>query len=227
MSKEIPSPELRKKMADIFLRAMHNFRYRQGASKFEKVLKKYPDEESWWCQVATLYDHIALEKNPKNKKEELKNKRFYENLAKKACLRALKINPESFYAYQGLGRIYWHNKDKKAIYYYRKAYDIAVKQTGDGQFFSMDLMNIYTTLKKYKIAEKYGIEYLKSNPPSFGILNNMADLYIKLKDKKKARLYLRRAKDILGKDPHWVPGTKGYEKALRVLSDFADRINRI
>jgi tetratricopeptide (TPR) repeat protein len=157
------------KLEQQFNEFMNQMDYRGGIKVFKKLRGGKRD-----VYLAMLYDHLAVQG---------KWKRFYEWKARR--LYAGQLQGEcAFDALMGLGRICWHNNDRKAIGYYKKALAIS---PNNHKVYSA-LANIYKALGENKNARKNfekAIELCEKK--NFGLLLNYARFLIKLGEGKKAQ----------------------------------------
>jgi tetratricopeptide (TPR) repeat protein len=212
--------KLFKEVFAIVNNAMINFRYSTAARKLERILQKYPLEEQWWCYIGMLYDHLALRQRTQHPRQ------YYQRLAVRACHQALKLKPDSACAYEGLGRVYWHNGNKRAIYYYNKAYRITKRRSRSLNYNVMNLANVYFKLKKYKCAEKLYLRYAEQWP-HFGVFHALTELYIRTKHPLKANYYLKRAKKALARDQKFYPTqSKALHLAKESLRKFEEELGK-
>ncbi len=103
---------------------MDNYNYKLGIHSIEKILKSNPrlnQEVDVLVKLGTLYDHYALQcATIQREKMEQKAIEIYRV--------ALLINPQSPSATWGIGRIWWHRKDKQAIPYALEAFRLSQKK---------------------------------------------------------------------------------------------------
>jgi tetratricopeptide (TPR) repeat protein len=127
--------------------------------------------------LATFYDHLAMQSRWK-KFYEWKARRLYGAELKGEC---------RFEALMGLGRICWHNIDRKAIGYYHQALKVS---PNDHRVHSA-LANIYKALGKNENAiESFEKAIVLSKRKNFGLLLNYARFLIGLGDTGKAQEYV-------------------------------------
>ena len=167
-----------KKIYTIFKEANLNFRYGWGVEKIEKEVKTNPElleNERVLTWLGFLYDHLALRKKGKQKKA-------CEDKAIRLYRKALKINPDSINAIWGIGRVWWHRNNKKALIYAFKTYRLHKKlRKGKGSSFAQNIGVIYETLGNERRAEywlKRGLGEEKNNwGPYFNIIRFYRKIY--------------------------------------------------
>jgi tetratricopeptide (TPR) repeat protein len=162
--------------------------YKKILSQISREIEKEPElinEEMVLAKLGFLYDHLAVYAG--NKKE--KNK--YEREALKAYNKILKKNPNSVNAIWGIGRVYWHNKNKKAIDYAKKAARIATKESVEMYPMYMNVAVVYESLSQFDRAEYWYLKVIKKRPKFLGAYLNLAEMYLeKNKNKKYKKLIL-------------------------------------
>lgn len=180
----------------IFEEATNNFKYKWGVQKIEKKLKqnKALITNNNLCDLGHLYDHLALQQ----KKTALRKK--YENQALRLYRRALKINLKSYRATWGIGRIWWHRNNKKAIPYALKAYHLRKRAKKDAGLYAQAIGLVYQSLKNYKRAEYWLLRGAKENKKDFGVYLNLVAFYRLIGDFKKAQKYALGLKELYNKE---------------------------
>ena len=180
----------------IFERAANNYKYRWGIQKIEKLLKKNINfiSEDILCKLGFLYDHLAL------KQKKINLKKFYENKAIKLYQQALKINPKSHRATWGIGRVWWHRKNKRAISYATRAYRL--KKINDGKIglYAQNIGLIYEAIGNYKKAEYWLLRGMKENKKDFGSYINLEVFYRLIKNFNKAKKCAVKLKKLYDKE---------------------------
>lgn len=163
------------KIAKIFDFAAKNYTYKKGADKIEKIIKLHPEfkNESTLCDLGFLYDHMAI--NQKN--NSLKNN--YERKAFGLYRQALRSNPRSINATWGIGRIWWHRKNIKAIKYAVKAAQLMKKISGSSGLMLQNIGLVYEDLSNTKQAEYWYKQGIKEEPKKWGGYYNILNLYQK------------------------------------------------
>lgn len=162
-----------KEIKRIFNSATVNFNYREAANKIENILDKNPQikNEQTLSNLGFLYDHLAF--FCKNKI--LKQK--YEKEALTLYYQVLRLNPDSVAATWGVGRIWWHRKNKKAIKYARRAAQLAVRQDPKLSSMYMNLAVVHETLGNLKKAEYWYRYVIKKEPNFFGAYYGLTEMY--------------------------------------------------
>jgi tetratricopeptide (TPR) repeat protein len=130
------------------------------------------------------------------------------------------MDSQELAVFEGLGRIWWHRKDKKSIYYYQKGLDIAQTPRQKSEFLEY-LGNAYMRMGQTQKAIKSYQEALKLKPVSkFSLFNNLAFAYQKINKSKEACSYAKRALRLLRKRTKEYRKTKAaqaFEKQLKEL----------
>ncbi|KKS39878.1 MAG: hypothetical protein UV04_C0034G0003 [Candidatus Gottesmanbacteria bacterium GW2011_GWA2_42_16] len=187
--------------------------------KEKSILVKNPElkNEQTLSKLGFLYDHLAF--FSKNKILQPK----YEQEALRLYNQALKYNPDSVSAIWGIGRIWWHRKNKKAIKYARRAARLAVKQDPELSVMYMNLAVVYETLGNLKRAEYWYRYVLKKEPNFFGAYYGLAEMYYVKDVPNKAdkiskllpqliKLYKKESKKSLG--------SKFEDKRKKIINDI-------
>lgn len=168
----------KKKLSAIFRSTATGKGYKIAIKKTEEILKNNPhlEDEQRLCDLALLYDHqAALEENIDARKK-------YEKKAFELCRRVLSINPGSIYdayAMWGIGRIWWHRKNKKALKYAKKAASLMKEKTGETGGMIVNIGLVYDTLGNYHRAEYWLLKALCEDPKQLGLHYNLARFYHK------------------------------------------------
>lgn len=198
---------VKQEIATIIRDAMGNYTYKNAIEKIEKILKKHPilRDEQRLCDLATLYDHLATqEKNASKRKK-------YEETAFGLCRSVLKINPGSIYdayALWGIGRIWWHRKNIKAIKYAKAATKVMKKVTGKDGGMSVSVGVVYDDLGNIRQAEYWYLKAIKENPDQLGLYYNLTNFYYKNNLIKKQKHYLPILKRMYGNESEEFKQTK-------------------
>lgn len=156
--------------------------YKKILDRISNEIKKEPEsinEEIVLTKLGFLYDHLAVYTD--NKKEKDKHERE----AFKIYNKVLKKNPNSVNAVWGIGRIYWHNKNKKAIDYAKKAAKIATKESEEMYPMYMNVAVVYESLGQFDRAEYWYLKITKKCPKFLGAYLNLAELYLENDEDKK------------------------------------------
>jgi len=198
----------------IFYDATNNYKYRWGVNKFKTFLKKHPDlikKEDILCKLGLLYDHLAFKE--KNKRQVHEKKAF--ELYKKA----LKYNPNSFRAVWGIGRIWWHRRNKKAIPYAIKAYKLAKKSKTDYGINAQCVGLVYEAIGDYKNAEKWLLKGIKIEPKNWGCYLNLVGFYRLIKQFSKSKFYAKKLESLFKKETKEFKKTLWGQKILQTIKD--------
>jgi tetratricopeptide (TPR) repeat protein len=124
--------------------------YRDAIRDIETILKIHPEAVTslTLSQLGLLYDHAP--RYAKNGKE----KALFNNEALRLYRKALKRDPDNFDAIWGIGRLWWHKKDPRALPYSIKAYETKKRLTGKIDW-GLNVAVVYASLGRPKEAEKW------------------------------------------------------------------------
>ncbi|MBI2482325.1 MAG: hypothetical protein HYV76_02075 [Candidatus Vogelbacteria bacterium] len=192
---------------EIVRTAMLNYNYKKAIQDIEKILKKHPilRDEQRLCDLGMLYDHQAMvEKNVLKRKE-------YEKTAFKLYREILTINPGSMYdsyALWGIGRIWLHRKNKKALKYAKEAAVLTKKMTGKAGGMLLNVGLVYDELGNYKQAERWYLKTIKEDPGQLGLYINLTTLYFKYRRLDRLKKILPTLKKLYEKEPDQFKQTK-------------------
>lgn len=199
--------EILDKLNKIFERAMTNYKYEWGIKKIEKLLRNRPNfiNEDILCKLGVLYDHFALNQKPGFKKK-------YENKAIKLYQQALRINPKSSRAIWGIGRVWLHRQNKRAIPYALKAYHLKKATKKDIGLYGQHIGLIYEALGDYKKAEYWLLKGMRESRKNFRSYLNLVIFYRFIKKFDKAKKYAYYAERLYEKEPNDFKKTKDGKK---------------
>lgn len=184
----------RKKLNQVKKKALFGFEYRKAIEFYESLLKNFQLSARDLCDLGLFYDHLSI-----FNQNEKKNRARNEEKALQYYHQAQKLNPSELAVFEGLGRIWWHRKDKKAIIYYQKGLEIASTPRKKSEFLEY-LGNAHKRLGEPKKAIKCYQQALKMNPISkFSLFNNLAFAYQKIGQQEKARDCARKGLRLLKK----------------------------
>jgi len=176
-----------KKLRKIFKDTTNALKWERGLLEYGKILTGHPEykkNEDVLCNLGFLYDHAALWKDRKER-------RTYEDRALKLYKAALKVNPKSARATWGIGRVWWHREDKRAVSYAKKAHRLK-RQKGDELGLSSQTIGlVYNSLGNDKKAEKWLLQGMKESPEDFSVYLNLVQFYRGQKNFGKAREYAK------------------------------------
>ena len=212
---------VRKLTAD-FYRLTDAFKYLQAIKLFEKEIVENPElknNEDILCRLGMLYDHAALQ----NKKI----KRTYENTALSLYKKALKINPASFKATWGIGRVYWHNTNPKAVRYAKKAYDIARRKEKKLGIYIQNVGLVYESLGKFKESEKWLEKGAAAEPKSWAVYLNLVVFYRLTKQFKKSKKYALKLNKLFDKEPASFKKTPWGKRVVEVIKNSEKELKKI
>ena len=187
---------LEQEILDIFDLSAKNYRYKEGIKKIEKIVEIHPElkNESVLSELGFLYDHLALQQ--KNKL--LRNK--YEEKAFNLYRGALKKNRESINAIWGIGRIWWHRKNRKAVKYAIKAANLMKKLHGSAGLMLQNVGLVYEALGDIKRAEQWYLRGLKEEPNNFGGYYNLLNFHHKQERREEVQRLLPAFKKLYQKE---------------------------
>jgi len=216
MKKEYNKKELER----LFKKYADNFLYKEGIKEFEKILNYYPYKnnkeiyEYLLIKLGFLYDHLAL-KDKKNRKE-------FENKALKFYKKVLGKNKNSIDAIWGIGRVWWHRNDKKAIDYAKKAYQLAKNIEPNHYLRIQNIGLVYESLGDYKKAEKWLLKGIEKKPEDFSPYLNLVVFYRLIKDFDKSKKYAKELERLYKKEPYNFRKTN-WGKIIKEVIEKADR----
>ena len=171
-----------------------NYKYSKGIKFFERYFSQYPflkHNPKNLTRLGLLYDHAAM--------VDSKERRLLNNQARQYYQMAISLDPDFYSAWWGLGRIFWHQNDKRSLAYAKKAYRLAKKKHDDTLgHYSQNIALIYKGLGNLKRAEFWFKRGLKESPQEWGMVYNFMRFYINAKpDEDKARKFAKRLKSML------------------------------
>jgi tetratricopeptide (TPR) repeat protein len=155
--------------------AMRQLEYKELLLASNKIPKISKDAEVINA-FATLLDHQAvLESNWVKKK-------YLEWQAMRLYKQNLKNDKNNIEAISGIGRIYWHKSNPKAIYYYKQA----MKLDPTNPVRMGNLANVFSRLNQLDQAEKLYRQAIATNKAPFGIyLNFLRNIEINKQEAEK------------------------------------------
>lgn len=177
---------LSKNIDGIFDAAMNNYRYDYGIRKIEEAVATHPDllNEDMLCKLGVLYDHSGMKESSRVLR------RRHEEHAFSLYRRALKVNPNSYRATWGIGRVWLHRRSRKAIPYALKAYHLKKRSGEKVGLYAQNIGLVYEALEDYRNAEKWLLRGLYENRTDYGSYLNLVVFYRMIrKDFKKAKRY--------------------------------------
>lgn len=187
-----------------FYAASNNLRYRWGIAALENLSRKnscVSNNELFLCRLGLLYDHLALRCK--------KDKRlFYEKMAMNLYKKAKKINPDSYRATWGIGRIWWHRNNRRALQYAKEARRLAKKTRAKTSIYTQNVGLVYESLKDYKNAEKWLLRGMKENPKDWSVYINLVTFYRLSKNFQKAIKYAGKLEGLMQREPASFKKTK-------------------
>ena len=212
----LPKQE-RQKLKIIREKALFNFKYKEAIYFYENLLKKYQLSAKDLCDLGLFYDHLSI-----FDKSEAENKAKNERKAIKCYKKAEEINPRELAVFEGLGRIWWHRKNKKALFFYMKGLRLAQTLRKKSEFLEY-LGNAYMRLGKVERAIEDYKKSLRLKPISkFSLFNNLAFAYRKINNQEKAREYARKALQLLKRRSREYKKTKATRIFAKQLQEIID-----
>lgn len=202
-----------------FYAASNNFKYRRGIAVFENFLRKNPhvlNNELFLCRLGLLYDHLAL----RYKKDK---KLFYEKIAINLYKKAIKINPDSYRATWGIGRIWWHRNSRRALKYAIEARKLAKKTGIKTSIYTQNVGLVYEFLKDYKNAEKWLLRGMKENPKDWSVYINLVTFYRLSKNFQEASEHANKLEKFIQKEPASFKKTKWWKIIKRECIENATK----
>ncbi len=208
----------RRKLLQIYSRAVNSFKYREGVIKIEKALRQRPDlaDEEVLCKLGLLYDHWAL------KQSEIK-RRELEDKALALYRRALRLNPDSARAWWGMGRVWWHRKNRKALTFALKAYRIKKRKKEPVGLYPQHIGLIYEFLNDHRKAERWLLRGARENPGDYGSYLNLVVFYNARNDVKQAGRHAMKLKELFAKEPHGFRATPWGKRINKIITEALNR----
>lgn len=202
-----------------FYSASNNLRYRQGIVALENLSRKnsyVSNNELFLCRLGLLYDHLALRCK--------KDKRLlYEKTAINLYKKAKKTNPDSYRATWGIGRIWWHRNNRKALQYAKEARRLAKKTATKTPIYTQNVGLVYESLKDYKNAEKWLLRGMKENQKDWGVYINLVTFYRLSENFQEAVKYANKLRKFIQKEPSSFRKTKWWAIIKRECIENAAR----
>lgn len=192
MSSRIKVEDAEKNLADIFRRAIFGRgqkRYDIAIKNAEQILKRFPKLKTQrnLNDLGLVYDHAALFKINKVQK------RRYEEKALKLYKKILYLDSNSIYvpyAVWGIGRVWWHRKNRKAIKYAIRAAELMKQITGKAGLMISNIGAVYEELGDLKEAETWYKKGVKESSKELGAYLNLVDFYYKTKNFSLVKKYI-------------------------------------
>ncbi len=200
---------------EIFKEANHNKRNVWGIKRFDTLLDKYPEfrkNEEMLHRLGLMYDHVFFKDRAKQKPYEDKAISIYKAI--------LKINPNSYKATWGIGRVWWHRKNKKALPYVLAAYELISKTKDPAApkgLYTQNVGMIYEMLGDVRKAEQWYKKGIKVTPEDWGVYLNIISFYHRKKTVIKAKPFLPKYEQLLKKEPREFFDTAWGKQVLDLL----------
>lgn len=171
-----------------------NYEYSKGVRFFEKYFSLHPFlklSPKNLTRLGLLYDHAAM--------DDSKRKKSLNNQARHYYQAAIDLDPNFHSAWWGLGRIFWHQNDKRSLAYAKKAYRLAKKNHDDTLgHYSQNMALIYKGLGNIRRAEFWFRRGIKESPQEWGMTYNLMRFYMDTKpNEEEARKLARKLKSML------------------------------
>lgn len=201
----------------IFETASNNSRYRWGISAFEKFFKRHQTffHEKSLCRLGLLYDHFALKVPRSRRRFEEKALRIYRHVLRRV--------PDSYRATWGIGRVWWHRKNQKALAYARKAYRLARKKNSASRgMYAQHVGMVYESLGNFQNAERWLLKGLRENPNDWGLYLNLVVFYRYVRKFEKAMRSAARLKRLFMKTPPQFRNTAWGKKITQVIREAGE-----
>lgn len=188
--------------------------YDVAIKAIEKILSKNSTErtEDALQKLGFLYDHAALRQSTIKKKQ-------LEEKAISLYQEVLAINPQSYRALWGIGRVWWHRKNKKAISYALKAYHLKRKLKKKSGLYPQNIGLIYEALGNMRRAEYWLLRGLKENKKDFGSYLNLVVFYRFVKKFDKAKKYAKQLEFHFKRTPKKFQDTPWGKKINEVIAE--------
>jgi len=199
---------------EIFNRATYKGKYKNAVLEMERLIKKYPNEKSSivFYQMGFLYDHLAL--NQKGKMQRLSEERALQSYKK-----SLEYDPNNYFSIWGIGRVWWHRKDKRAIGYAKQAYKMAKKISKEGGAFAQSVGVVYEVLDNDKRAEYWYLKSVKEEKrKASGSYANIIEFYKKKGNIKEVRHYAKKMEKLYARESEDFKKTSFGKHLLKILN---------
>ncbi len=195
---QIVSKTTTKQLKKQFEAFAFDLKYAEGIKYFEAQTQTNPallHDTHVLYMLAFLYDHQAeYKEGSERKKLEQKAEELYQTI--------LRTEPHNTDAIWGLGRVYWHRRDRRALDYAMQAYTVAKKQKEPLGGYMNIVGVVYLSFAEYKKAETWFKKALASGDVDTDSLYlNFLQLYKETDNKKKGRVYLEKLEHSLRTAP--------------------------
>ncbi len=204
------------KIHKIFLYSVNAFKYKEGIIAIEKIIshdKRFYENVKLLYDLGLLYDHYAMQQ--KNNLLRLR----YENKALVLYQKAILLDKEAPIAWWSIGRIWWHRKNKKSIFFAKKAYNLIKKtRSSERGLYAQAIGLCYESIKEYKKAE-YWLKKGVSLSKDLGVYVNLLQFY-QLHKKTLPHSYLERAQMLFKKEKSIFKKTPWGEKIKTLIESF-------
>lgn len=199
----------------LFEEATNSFRYEWGVRRVESIFVKHPQliNDHSLCKLGLLYDHLAL------KQKTDKRRKFYEAKALRLYRQALASNPRSYRALWGIGRVWWHRRDRRALPYAIRAYHLRKRLERSSGLFAQNIGLIYEALGDYKKAEYWLLRGMRENKTDFGSYINLVVFYRLIGDFKKAKKFAVDLRTLYNREPKSFKNTLWGKKISEIIKD--------
>lgn len=209
--------QLQKRINSIFRSAVAKQTYGEGISQIQRLLKREARKGLSGItleQLGFLYDHAALQKR------DSAARRAYEQQALSYYRRAIRLNQKDPFSMWGIGRIWWHRKDKRALLYAQKAYRLAKICKIDFGPFGQNIAFIYDEIfEKYAFAERWYLRALKEEKrKTVRSYANLVQFYVKHGKDAQARRFARKMNLLFKKTPLEFQASRSGRRLSQIIS---------
>ncbi len=200
---------------NVFLASTNTFAYTKGITRLCRIQKQHPhllQSEDFLIKLGLLYDHAAIrERGAKKTKLEKQALALYQ--------KTLTLYPQSYRAWWGIGRIWWHRENKNALPYAKKARALVIKKHGSSALYTQNIGLIYERLGKYTLAERWLLRGCEEDPRDWSTHLNLVTFYRLTHNFKKSEKSAARIAKLFKNEPAAFRKTPWGEKIQESIRD--------